>query len=241
MYIHQLKKAFSDKKDTPCPLTERLVKAGYQQTGGGYIANAKRRGLLVDYTKAAPSQYWHLMESYIPTVKNYDVFTKQIVCGELIFWMAEVLNAVPKPELENLLNRIIASADHSTTPPKYDRRKWNKEIQNLCFDAVADRVEFPDYSEDDYCCIFKVDLPSYPVTIPEGETVVDDDELERYLKRHLRKEITFRYQSAKPDSGAKWRTLKLVEYDGTHFHCIDSDDVDHAFTYRRDRVLEIRD
>lgn len=85
------------------------------------------------------------------------------------------------------------------------------------------------------------DRPSYPVAIPEGETVVDDDKLERYLKRHLRKEITFRYQSAKPDSGTKWRTLKLVEYDGTHFHCIDSGDADHSFTYRRDRVLEIRD
>lgn len=52
MDIRQVKEFFKDKKNTPCPLTERLIKAGYQQTGGGYIDLAKKRGLVVDYTKA---------------------------------------------------------------------------------------------------------------------------------------------------------------------------------------------
>ena len=52
MNIRQVKEFFMDKKNTPCPLTERLIKAGYQQTGGGYMDLAKKRGLTVDYTKA---------------------------------------------------------------------------------------------------------------------------------------------------------------------------------------------
>ena len=141
MNIRQVEKFFIDKKDTPCPLTERLIKAGYQQTGGGYIDLAKKRGLTVDYTKAEPTQYWHLMEEYIPTVPEDKKFSKSIVCGELIFWMAEVAEAVSIKELEELAERIIADGNSSTIPPKYDRIKWNKEIQNLCFDAIVDRVE----------------------------------------------------------------------------------------------------
>lgn len=41
MNIRQVEEFFKDKKDVPCPLTERLIKAGYQQTGGGYIDLAK--------------------------------------------------------------------------------------------------------------------------------------------------------------------------------------------------------
>ena len=45
-----------------------------------------------------------------------------------------------KDKLEKLLERIIADGD-SVTPPKYNRIKWNKEIQNLCFDAIMDIAE----------------------------------------------------------------------------------------------------
>lgn len=141
MNIRQVKEFFKDKKDAPCPLTERLIKAGYQQTGGGYIDLAKKRGLVVDYTKAEPTQYWHLMEEYVPSVPEDKIFSKSIVCGELIFWMAEVSKAVPKEKLEELLERIVADGDASTTPPKYNRIKWNKEIQNLCFNAIVIAVE----------------------------------------------------------------------------------------------------
>jgi hypothetical protein len=56
--------------------------------------------------------------------------------------MAEVLNCVPKTEMESLLNKIIASG----TAVKngiivYDRKKWNKEIQNLCFDKIANKIK----------------------------------------------------------------------------------------------------
>ena len=136
MNIRQVEEFFKDKNDTLCPLTERLIKAGYQQTGGGYIDLAKKRKLIVDYTKAEPTQYWHLTEEYIPSVPEDKVFSRSIVCGELIFWMAEVSNAVPEEKLEELLERIIADGDKSVTRPKYNRIKWNKEIQNLCFDAI---------------------------------------------------------------------------------------------------------
>ncbi|MBR5408949.1 hypothetical protein IK112_03375 [Candidatus Saccharibacteria bacterium] len=141
MNIRQVKEFFKDKKEAPCPLTEKLIKAGYQQTSGGYIDLAKKRGAIVDYTKAEPTQYWHLVEEYIPSVPEDKSFNKSIVCGELIFWMAEVSKTVPENELEKLLERIIANGDNSTTPPKYDRIKWNKEIQKLCFDAIANVVE----------------------------------------------------------------------------------------------------
>ena len=55
--------------------------------------------------------------------------------------MAEVSKAVPEEKLEELLKCIIADGDKSITPPKYDRIRWNKEIQNLCFDAIANVVE----------------------------------------------------------------------------------------------------
>ena len=141
MNIHQVKEFFKDKKNTPCPLTERLIKAGYQQTGGGYIELAKKHGLTVDYTKAEPTQYWHLMEEYIPSVPEDKTFSKSIVCGELIFWMAEVSEAVSVRELKELLDRIITDADAGTTPPKHNRIKWNKEIQELCFDKITEAIE----------------------------------------------------------------------------------------------------
>lgn len=141
MNIRQVKAFFEDKENTLCPLTKQLVKAGYQQTGGGYIALAKKRGLVVDYTQALPTQYWHLIEEYVPSVPENKIFNKSIVCGELLFWMAEVSKAVPSEKLEELLRRIVANEDASAVTPKYDRKKWNKEIQDLCFDAIVDIVE----------------------------------------------------------------------------------------------------
>ena len=80
MYIHQVEQFFKDKENVPCPLTERLIKAGYQQTGDGYI---------------------------------------------------------------KLSNRIITSAikTQPSSKPKYDRRKWNQEIRDVCFNKVVNVVE----------------------------------------------------------------------------------------------------
>lgn len=123
MNIRQVEEFFKDKNNTPCPLTERLIKAGYQQTGGGYIDLAKKRGLTVDYTKAEPTQYWHLTEEYIPSVPEDKVFSRNIVCGELIFWMAEVSKAVPEEKIEESLERIIVDRYKSVNPPIYNRIK----------------------------------------------------------------------------------------------------------------------
>ena len=140
MTIGEVKAFFQDKEHTPCPLTEQLVKAGYQQVSGGYIDTAKWRGVKVNYKENSPAQYWHLM-TYCDRRRADNPFTKSIVCGELIFWMAEVSDAVETEELEKLCNQIVESADLTRgNRPVYDRRKWNREIQLLCFDKIINQT-----------------------------------------------------------------------------------------------------
>ena len=141
MTIKSIRKYYSGKNSIPCPLTEKLVKAGYQQRSGGYITNAKREGITVDYTKNLPSQYWHLM--YYCQIKNdADIFTRQSVCGELLFWMAEVARCVPTVELEKLVDDIIVNpVCIEGNRPVYDRKKWNVVIQQICFDRIVEIVE----------------------------------------------------------------------------------------------------
>lgn len=141
MTIEQVIKCFVHKEETPCPLTKKLVGAGYQQKDGGYINRARKEGLEIDYKRNLPSQYWHLM-SYCYSRHPQEPFRKSIVCGELIFWMAEVSESVPIEKLEKLVEKITHTAitvegDH----PIYDRKFWNKEIQTLCFDAIKLTVE----------------------------------------------------------------------------------------------------
>lgn len=136
MTIQQVKEFFMDKEHAPCPLTEKLVKAGYQQKSGGYIDRARKEGIIVDYTQNSPSQYWHLM-TYCESRDGNKTFSKSIVCGELIFWMAEVSGFVDVTTLEQLVNQIIQSADHSKGyRPIYDRVKWNHIIQDVCFERI---------------------------------------------------------------------------------------------------------
>jgi hypothetical protein len=140
MAIEQVIRLFVDKEETPCPLTERLVGAGYQQKDGGYIKRARKEGLEIDYTRNLPSQYWHLM-SYCYSRHPQEPFRKSIVCGELIFWMAEVSNSVPEADLRKLVDVITCSVISEGDRPIYDRTRWNKEIQKLCFDAIKAKVE----------------------------------------------------------------------------------------------------
>ena len=138
MTIGEVKAFFQDKEHKPCPLTEQLVKAGYQQVSGGYIDTAKWRGVKVNYKENSPSQFWHLM-TYCDRRRADMPFTKSIVCGELIFWMAEVSGAVDPVDLKWLVSQIIESADLSRgSRPVYDRKKWNREIQKVCFDKIAE-------------------------------------------------------------------------------------------------------
>lgn len=95
----------------------------------------------IDFQKNQLSQYWHLM-SYCDAKREDDLFTKSVVCGELIFWMAEVLDCVPKEHLENLVNEIISSRIPASNGRYiYDRKRWNKEIQKLCFDSISSVIK----------------------------------------------------------------------------------------------------
>ncbi len=61
--------------------------------------------------------------------------------------MAEVLGCVGTDELNALADQIIASGipkkrrNQSKPPVVYDRKKWNAEIQKLCFDNIQKAVE----------------------------------------------------------------------------------------------------
>lgn len=150
MNTKQVRSYYENKKDFPCDLTKKLIKAGYQQTTGGYITRAKNNkenGLKIDYREAEPNQWWHLIESYCDNTEDDVKFNRRIKCGELIFWMAEVANCIDKSIMKKLVNDIIASGKpinvRSETKPnvKYDRAKWNKEIQDLCFENITKTVE----------------------------------------------------------------------------------------------------
>jgi len=132
---------FIGKEDYPSPLTERLVKAGYQQISGGYIDKANEQRISVDYRQNTPSQYWHLM-SYCQRRDPSKIFPQSIVCGELLFWMAEVSNSVSSMQLNEVLDNIINNPlCIKGDRPYYDRRKWNNVIHKLCFDSICSVVE----------------------------------------------------------------------------------------------------
>ncbi len=134
--IEKVRSFFLDKENKPCPLTEMLVKSGYQQVSGGYIDRARKENIVVDYRKNSPSQYWHLM-SYCEANNPSKMFPRSIVCGELLFWMAEVSESVSKAELNQLLDNIINSPLYiKGDRPYYDRKKWNELIHKLCFDSI---------------------------------------------------------------------------------------------------------
>ena len=121
-----IKKFFSSKNDTPCPLTEDLINRGYRQKRGGYIAFAKEQGL------SNPTQHWHLIESWANRSNPNSKFNKRIQCGELIFWMAEVSNAVDRDILRDLMYEITVNINN--------RRGGNKKIKDVCFDKIRYKV-----------------------------------------------------------------------------------------------------
>ena len=48
--------------------------------------------------------------------------------------MAEVAEAVSEDDLEDLLDEIVESSDIG------NRKKWNKKIQEICFDKIVEKV-----------------------------------------------------------------------------------------------------
>ena len=138
---------FIYKKDTPCKLTEELIKSGYQQASGGYIKKAKEEGIIVDYKIAEPTQWWHLIESYCEDVESNPnaKFTRRIRCGELYFWMAEVSGCFTRRELETLLDeamRMAEKVDHKNKLiPPLKTAKSNTYIRDYCFERIMECVE----------------------------------------------------------------------------------------------------
>lgn len=128
MNNRQVRKFYEGKDSIPCPLTEQLVEAGFKQKSGGYIKYAKECNI------DNPTQYWHLIESWSKRSTEDAHFTRAIQCGELLFWMAEVSQAVEYDELVNLKNLIIREY--------LDRRtEGNRKIQEVCFERIVGIVE----------------------------------------------------------------------------------------------------
>ena len=80
--------------------------------------------MIVDHKKALPKQSWHLLDSCCARSKKTDKFTKQIKCGELIFWMAEVSGAMNEHDLNALADTVLEEPQN--------RVRGNKLIQEAC-------------------------------------------------------------------------------------------------------------
>lgn len=143
MTAEQIRKFYENKKDTPCPLTEKLIKSGYQQRSGGYISYAKECGIEVDYKKASPSQWWHLIKSWCDRSEPTDKFTRSIRCGELIFWMAEVSGEFSEMELKKYAIKALLEAEDYTKDGKMPLRTatGNLIIRDYFFKRIKNAVE----------------------------------------------------------------------------------------------------
>ena len=121
---------FKSKRDAECPITDKLIREGFQQQRGtGYLLIAEKSEI------ENPSQWWHIMNYCL---KKYEMHLeneryRHTPCGELVFWMAEVSGAVSKGELEELQKEIINR--------KLTRSEGNKRIKELCFEKVKETVE----------------------------------------------------------------------------------------------------
>ena len=79
-----------------------------------------------------------------------------------------------------------------------------------------------------------------PTTV-SGTTPVDHSVLEAYLESKLARQmpIEIRYQSRQEDSADQWRLIQVTRYDDTYITSESSNG--KPYTYRRDRVIEIKD
>lgn len=124
----QVRRFYQNLEHIPCPLTERLISGGFRQKSGGYIEYARACGI------GHPSQYWHLISSWSGRSAPDAPFTRQMQCGELIFWMAEVSCAVPEAELSALADSVLRGDTGR-------RGAANRRIQAVCFDRTAAVVQ----------------------------------------------------------------------------------------------------
>ncbi len=126
MTFGQVKSFYESKENIPCDITTYLISKGFHQRyGSGYLANVKSGDI--------PSQWQHIMNHCDGREKNETYHYTP--CGELVFWMAEVSNAVDPKELEKLADEIIDSGAIN------NRRVWNNKIKNLCWESIKRKIE----------------------------------------------------------------------------------------------------
>ncbi len=137
MYLPQVKAFYIDKANTSCALTSDLIARGYKQESGGYVSYFRKQGLS---EQEIYNQYNHLIHSWVEQSElegKYNApFSKSITCGELIFWMAEVADAVSETELMELKEYVL----EEFTTKKQTRGALNKVIQNVCFAKIVNTV-----------------------------------------------------------------------------------------------------
>lgn len=79
--------------------------------------------------------------TYCNSQDDNKTFGRSIVCGELIFWMAEVLGCVSHKDMNSLADTIIKNAEMGDNGEIiYNRKLWNNKIQELCFDKIEKAI-----------------------------------------------------------------------------------------------------
>lgn len=129
-YYIPFRNYFEPLIDQPCPKTDALIVSGFQQSSGGYIDYARKCGIIVDYKKASPNQGWHFIRSYLDRTNPEKARVESVICGELIYWLSEVSNALSDEELDDLAREIRG----------LDRRKANSLIKARCFPRILEIV-----------------------------------------------------------------------------------------------------
>ena len=126
-YYDAFRNYFEPLMEAACPKTDALIRSGFQQSSGGYIEYAKRCGMDVDYKMGLPKQGWHFIRSYLDRTQPEKARIENVVCGELIYWLAEVSNALTEEELDDLAIEVRS----------LDRRKANSLIKDRCFSRIV--------------------------------------------------------------------------------------------------------
>lgn len=137
MRMEAVYKFFKNKNNAEAPLTIELLQNNFiQEKGTGYR---------IDQPEKIPSQYTHLINYCKRKLEEGAVdFDRRVKCGELIFWMAEVSQALSKDELLDLQQDILKNykkRDSFKGTVIYNRKGANPVIHEKCYDRIKDVVD----------------------------------------------------------------------------------------------------
>ena len=137
MRMEAVYKIFKNKNNSEAPLTIELMKDNFIQKD--------KTGYRINQPEKIPNQHTHLMNYCKKSLEEGVVdFNRRIQCGELIFWMAEVSQALSKDELLDLQQDILKNYKKETCSNGkivYDRKGANKHILENCYDRIKEVVE----------------------------------------------------------------------------------------------------